>query len=394
MQNQGHIQYELDTLETLMNTEEWNDDLKAKQEKYKFLKRKLEAEKRFPVAINDFILQIRIAQEMLREDPPRDPRAKRYLFNASDVMAKDENGLTDAVKAEIDDNVSDLVKTLALGGSMYDFAFWTFFNEFNPLMLFEVKMKIFMTFGVHMLVVIYAFVDKQGSIDITSPFYGKIGIQLVRMVCAILLHLQMFPQTDKAIQMATFLIKNPGRFKSETVAFPAVIALVKLLTSLIVEFGSLALFMYINSEMTLIKFYTQLAIIAAIETNMAAIMTTRDLKGEIDTKPIQYAVKSSDGNSVISHAIKFMRDVDDLNPQWVTIFDKLFLFILSLIIAPMAIFYILYYYLIMFVPLLQMMISANTRRYAPQDATKTEAFSIPFTPVSNKPAEPAAPKGE
>lgn len=139
---------------------------------------------------------------------------------------------------------------------MYDFAFWTFFTEFNPLMLFEIKMKIFMTFGVHMLVVVYAFLDKNDSIDVTSPYYGKIGIQLVRMVCAILLHLQMFPQTDKAIQMATFIIKNPSRFKSETVAFPAVIALVKLLTSLIVEFGSLALFLYINSEMTLIKFYT------------------------------------------------------------------------------------------------------------------------------------------
>jgi hypothetical protein len=187
---------------------------------------------------------------------PVDPRSIRYFHASSDVYNKDENGLTDALRAEIDDNVSDLVKTLSLGGSMYDFAFWTFFTEFNPLMLFEIKMKIFMTFGVHMLVVVYAFLDKNDSIDVTSPYYGKIGIQLVRMVCAILLHLQMFPQTDKAIQMATFIIKNPGRFKSETVAFPAVIALVKLLTSLIVEFGSLALFLYINSEMTLIKFYT------------------------------------------------------------------------------------------------------------------------------------------
>lgn len=97
---------------------------------------------------------------MLQREEPIDPRANRYFFAASDVQKKDENGLTDAVKAEIDDNVSDLVKTLSLGGSMYDFAFWTFFNEFNPLMLFEIKMKIFMTFGVHMLVVIYAFVDK------------------------------------------------------------------------------------------------------------------------------------------------------------------------------------------------------------------------------------------
>lgn len=210
----------------------------------------------------------------------------RYLHSANDVRNVDENGLTDAMKAEIDDNVSDLIKNVSLGGSMYDFAFWTFFHEFNPLMLFEIKMKIFMTFGVHMLVVIYAFVDKSDTVDFASPFYGKIGIQLVRMVCAILLHLQMFPEIDKAIQMATFIIKNPGRFKSETVAFPAIIALVKLLTALIVEFGSLGLFLYISSEMLLIKFYTQLAIIGAIETNMAAIMTTRNLKDEVAARPI------------------------------------------------------------------------------------------------------------
>ena len=258
---------------------------------------------------------------------------------------------------------------------MYDFAFWTFFNEFNPLMLFEIKMKIFMTFGVHMLVVIYAFLDKSDSVDVSSPYYGRIGIQLVRMVCAILLHLQMFPETDKAIQMATFIIKNPGRFKSETVAFPAVIALVKLLTSLIVEFGSLALFLYINSEMTLIKFYTQLAIIGAIETKMASIMTSVDISGLMSTKPIMYPVKSSTGNSLIAHAWKFLRNEKDENPNWVGVFDKLFVFILSLIIAPMSIFYILYYYLIMFVPLLQMMISANFRRYAPTDATDEMAFT-------------------
>lgn len=255
---------------------------------------------------------------------------------------------------------------------MYDFAFWTFFNEFNPLMLFDIKMKIFMTFGVHMLVVIYAFIDKGDSIDFTTPFYGKIGMQLVRMVCAILLHLQMFPQVEKSISMCTFIIKNPGRFKSETIAFPAAIALVKLLTSLIVEFGSLALFLYINSEMVLIKFYTQLAIIGAIETNMAAIMTTRDIVGDMKKAPILYPVKSKD-NSVIVHAFKFMISPPE-DIRWVTFFDRLFLVVLSLITAPTQIFYILYYYLIMFTPLLQMIISANMRRYAPTDATKQDAF--------------------
>jgi hypothetical protein len=118
---------------------------------------------------------------------------------------------------------------------------------------------------------------------------------------------------------------------------------------------------------------------------MAAIMTTVNLTGEMDKKPIQYPVKSSTGNSVVSHAWKFLRNKKGENPGWVTIFDQLFVFILSLIIAPMSIFYILYYYLIMFVPLLQMMISANTRRYAPQDATKADAFPN-HTPVK-KPDE-------
>ena len=127
--------------------------------------------------------------------------------------------------------------------------------------------------------------------------------------------------------------------------------------------------------MTLIKFYTQLSIIGAIETKMASIMTSVDISGLMSTKPIMYPVKSSTGNSLIAHAWKFLRNEKDENPNWVGVFDKLFVFILSLIIAPMSIFYILYYYLIMFVPLLQMMISANFRRYAPTDATDEMAFT-------------------
>lgn len=184
----------------------------------------------------------------------------------------------------------------------------------------------------------------------------------------------MFPEVNGAINMATFLIKNPGNFKSETVAFPAIIALIKLVTSLIVEIGSILLFMYINNELYLIKLYAQLAIIGAIESKMAAIMTTRNLSGEMSAKPLQYPVKNKAGNSVVAAAWVFLTDPKGKNPLWVNFLDKLLMLLLSFIIAPFDIFYTtVYYYLIMFLPLLEVMISANFRRYPP-DIPASETF--------------------
>jgi hypothetical protein len=96
-------------------------------------------------------------------------------------------------QAEIDDNVSDLIKNLKLGAGMYDYAFWKFYNETNPLLLYDLRVKIFMTLAVHALVIWYTFIDKANTVDIAHPYYGMIGMQMVRMVCSILLHVQMFP---------------------------------------------------------------------------------------------------------------------------------------------------------------------------------------------------------
>lgn len=84
---------------------------------------------------------------------------------------------------------------------------------------------------------------------------------------------------------------------------------------------------------------------------MAAIMTTRKIKDEMDAKPIQYPVKHKN-NNVVHHALKFFKNEKDMNPEWVSVFDKLTMFFLSLIIFSVSAFYTIYYYLIMFIPLL------------------------------------------
>jgi hypothetical protein len=210
-----------------------------------------------------------------------------------------------------------------------------------------------------------------------------IGMQMVRMVCSILLHVQMFPQVENGLNMCRFLIKNPGKFKGQTVSLPAIIVFIKLMSALVMQFGAQFLFLYINSEITLIKFYTQLAIIGAIEGQMANIMTATNVTGEMSTKPLQYSVKNSvkSGNSPLANAWNFV--TSKTNPKWVNWFDKLTVIIVALVTQAMTLLYVtVYYYLIAFIPLVTVMYSSNFRRYPPKIENQCDVFSdIPGCPT-------------
>ena len=92
------------------------------------------------------------------EEDSCDPRSKmKYLDQTVD---KEDKTLSHIEEIEINDNISDLIKDLTLSGGMYDYSFWKFFNETNPLVLNDLRLKLFMTFVVHSLVIWYAFVDK------------------------------------------------------------------------------------------------------------------------------------------------------------------------------------------------------------------------------------------
>lgn len=285
----------------------WDEDKSKELQHARFLIRMYDAEAKLPVTIEEFCETIEKSISHLREKKEDPRKFVRYLPSAADVKTKDDKGLTNAQKAEIDDNVNDLIKKLSLGESMYDYAFWTFYHEYNPLMLFDIKIKVFMTFAVHILVIFYAFESNTDKYDATTPYYGKIGMQLVRMVCAILLHLQYFPEVFKAIQMCTHIIQNAGNFKGQTTALPTSIALMKLFTAILMEMGSLSLFLWIDNEFFLLKLYAQLAVIGAVESKMAAILTARSIKDEMAAKPIKFCVKDNQTN-FMWHSIEFFKN--------------------------------------------------------------------------------------
>jgi hypothetical protein len=177
--------------------------------------------------------------------------------------------------------------------------------------------------------------------------------------------------------MCRFLIKNPGKFKGQTVSLPAIVVFIKLMCALVMQFGAQFLFLYINSEIILIKFYTQLAIIGAIEGQMANIMTATNVSGEMSSKPLQYSVKSTmkSGNSPLSNAWSFITSKN--NPKWVNWFDKFTVVIVAIITQVMTLLYVtVYYYLIAFIPLVTVMYSSNFRRYPPTDIKQCDVFNV------------------
>jgi hypothetical protein len=175
--------------------------------------------------------------------------------------------------------------------------------------------------------------------------------------------------------MCRFLIKNPGKFKGQTVSLPAIVVFIKLMCALVMQFGAQFLFLYTSSEILLIKLYAQLAIIGAIEGQMANIMTATNVAGEMASKPLQYSVKSTmkSGNSPLSNAWTFITSKN--NPKWVTWFDKLTVVIVAIITQIMTLLYVtVYYYLIAFIPLVTVMYSSNFRRYPPNDLRECDVF--------------------
>lgn len=141
------------------------------------------------------------------------------------------------------------------------------------------------------------------------------------------------------------------------------------------QFGAQFLFLYFTSEILLIKLYTSLAIIGAIEGKMASIMTAGglDIAGEMASKPLQYSVKNSNksGNTALANAYKFI--TSDKNPKWVNLFDKLTIVFVAIFTQAINLLYVtVYYYLISFIPLVTVMYSSNFRRNQPTEGLESK----------------------
>lgn len=131
---------------------------------------------------------------------------------------------------EIQTSAAELTRTISLSSeSTYDTVFWLFFYEDNPYVMAKIKMTTTLTIAVHLFFIVF-YVKALGDWG-ELPYYGDFSLNLVRLITAMLLHMQMYVEIEKARQMLTFLIHNPDRFACDLLIWPAMVTITKVFTA-------------------------------------------------------------------------------------------------------------------------------------------------------------------
>lgn len=105
----------------------------------------------------------------------------------------------------------------------------------------------------------------------------------------------MYSQIDKARQMLTFLINNPERFACDLLIWPTVVAMVKVITGFGAQAAAVVYSLYLEDELTLIKFYGGATVIASLDDKLNAMVASMH-SGElgagktIDDVPLEIGV--------------------------------------------------------------------------------------------------------
>ena len=103
---------------------------------------------------------------------------------------------------------------------------------------------------------------------------------MVRLISALLLHLQQMSELDRCRAMVDFLVDNANKFSSGSLIFPAFICLVRLLIAFSIEIGGIINILYLDDELLVIKFAAVLGIIGTIDAKMSPLIY-RDISSTI-----------------------------------------------------------------------------------------------------------------
>ena len=155
--------------------------------------------------------------------------ADEYFNIIKEARYSSNSQMITQTKSEIEAACGELIRTVTLKpASTYDTVFWMFFYEDNPFVMSRIKGATVLSFVVHILfIAFYLKSMKFGQL----PYFGDHTINTVRLICAMLLHMQMYPDIENARKMMTFLIHNPERFATDMLIWPGMVVFLKVVTT-------------------------------------------------------------------------------------------------------------------------------------------------------------------
>ena len=95
-------------------------------------------------------------------------------------------------KEMLDDLIEDNIAKLSLGGSIYEYAFWLMYHEDSPAVLRELMVKCCFSVMTTLILTTY-YLEARGKVVEDHIHYGSTNLNIVRTICILMLHLQMYP---------------------------------------------------------------------------------------------------------------------------------------------------------------------------------------------------------
>lgn len=194
-------------------------------------------------------------------------------------------------KDEIQAACGELLRTVTLKpSSTYDTVFWMFFYEDNPFVMSRIKGATVLSFVVHTtFIYFYVASMKFGSL----PYFGSFSINTVRLICAMLLHMQMYPDMENARKMMTFLIHNPDRFASDLLVWPGAVVFIKVITTFGAQAAAIQSILQQSDELMTIKWYSAAVVLSSLDEKLLGIVANMygaSSEGKMEDKPLELGV--------------------------------------------------------------------------------------------------------
>jgi len=123
----------------------------------------------------------------------KNPDAQVDKDEIADKDDKDKNGER---RNDIKESVDEMVRTVKLNpGSIYDYVFWQLYTEDNPITTDQLKIKLGLAFGVHVMAIYYYFINTGGLGEV---YYGDYLLNVIRIIATLLLHLSSYTDVSTA----------------------------------------------------------------------------------------------------------------------------------------------------------------------------------------------------
>ena len=107
-------------------------------------------------------------------------------------------------------------------------------------------------------------------------FQGDVKINLARIVCAYILHIQIIPELFSALNLMRFVSHNDNVFYGKHSLFPFLCGFMKFLSSITTEFTNVLIIIQSDNIETVIKDFIAFGFIVEIDNMMISTVTSID----------------------------------------------------------------------------------------------------------------------